>query len=88
VLVRRGEFAEGESLVREALDLIMRTEEPDVQGHVCRDLAQVLHLQGRTGEAREQLGEALRLHELKGNASAAARVRDRLERPVPEGAAP
>jgi class 3 adenylate cyclase/tetratricopeptide (TPR) repeat protein len=88
VLVRRGEFAEGESLVREALDLIMRTEEPDVQGHVCRDLAQVLHLQGRTSEAREQLGEALRLHERKGNASAAARVRDRLERPVPEGAAP
>jgi hypothetical protein len=70
------------------LDLIMRTEEPDVQGHVCRDLAQVLQLAGRSGEAREQLEEALRLHELKGNATAAAKVRGRLERPVPEGAAP
>jgi tetratricopeptide (TPR) repeat protein len=88
VLARRGEFAHGESLVREALDLIMRTEEPDVQGHVCRDLAQVLQLAGRSGEAREQLEEALRLHELKGNATAAAKVRGRLERPVPEGAAP
>jgi ATP/maltotriose-dependent transcriptional regulator MalT len=86
VLARRGDHAEAESMVRHAKDLIMQTEEPDVQGHVCMDLAQVLHLQGRRSEERALLREALALYELKGNRVAAAKARSRLEEPVTQGA--
>jgi ATP/maltotriose-dependent transcriptional regulator MalT len=88
VLARRGDHAGGEALVREALDLIMRTEEPDVQGHVHMDLAQVLFLQGKRAEEREVLQEALRLYERKGNSVAAAKARARLGEPIVEGATP
>jgi ATP/maltotriose-dependent transcriptional regulator MalT len=78
VLARRGQAADGERLVREARDLIMRTEEPDVQGHVIMDLAQVLHLQGRTDEARAEVEQAIALFERKGNEAAAGAARARL----------
>jgi len=86
VLARRGNHAEAESMVRDAKDLIMQTEEPDVQGHVCMDLAQVLHLQGRRSDERALLQEALALYELKGNQVGAAKARSRLEEPVTQGA--
>jgi predicted ATPase/class 3 adenylate cyclase len=76
VLARRGEFAEGERLVREALDVIRTSDEPDSQGEALLDLTEVLALAGRNDEARAPAREALELFELKGNVASTARARD------------
>jgi tetratricopeptide (TPR) repeat protein len=74
VLARRGMLDEGETLLREAVELIMETEEPDVQGHVLMDLAQVLLLAQRPEEAASVAERALSLYLAKGNAVSAARA--------------
>jgi predicted ATPase/class 3 adenylate cyclase len=78
ITARRGDVAEGERLIREALELIGRAEEPDSMGTVYTDLAEVLQRSGDVDGSREALASALALFEGKGDVVSAARVRDGL----------
>jgi class 3 adenylate cyclase/tetratricopeptide (TPR) repeat protein len=80
ILARRGDVETGLGLVREALDLIRRAEEPDSTASVYEDLAEVSLLAGDAGEARAALETALALFQAKGNVVAASRIRERLSK--------
>ncbi|HXF36795.1 MAG TPA: AAA family ATPase [Actinomycetota bacterium] len=75
VLARRGRFVEAERLVREGLAIVGTSDEPDSQAGALMDLAEVLVLAGRPGEAVEAATEARSLFERKGNVVSAARAR-------------
>jgi tetratricopeptide (TPR) repeat protein len=77
-LAQRGEFEEGEAMVRAAANLIQGTDWLNMRAGVEADLAEVLQLAGRDAEAIPHLEEALRLFEAKENQVAAANVRSRL----------
>jgi class 3 adenylate cyclase/tetratricopeptide (TPR) repeat protein len=79
VRVRRGEHADAERLARKAVAIGEGTDILNGQGDANADLAEVLLLSGRTGEAGEALAQALRSYERKGNVVMAARTRDRLD---------
>ena len=70
----RGELEEAERLAREAVELADRTDFLNQQAEARCDLSAILTQRGRDDDARESLGEAARLYELKGNAVAAAAV--------------
>jgi tetratricopeptide (TPR) repeat protein len=78
VLARRGDRQAAERLAREAVAIAETTDDPNGQGDVYADLAEVLELGGRPTEAREALEQALQRYEGKGNVVSAARVRGRL----------
>jgi len=78
VLARRGLLEDGEALIREALEIIGRAEEPDSQAAVCADLAEVLAAAGRRVEARAAFDRAASVFEAKGNIVSAARATERL----------
>jgi class 3 adenylate cyclase/tetratricopeptide (TPR) repeat protein len=78
VLARRGERQEAERLAREAVAIAEKTDDPNGQGDVYADLAEVLELGGKPTEAREALEQALQRYERKGNVVSAAHVRGRL----------
>jgi class 3 adenylate cyclase/tetratricopeptide (TPR) repeat protein len=78
VLARRGDHGEAERLAREA---VARGEQTDVlegQGGAHLDLAEVLALAGRPGDAAEALERALERFERKGSVVSAQRARGRL----------
>jgi class 3 adenylate cyclase/tetratricopeptide (TPR) repeat protein len=75
-LANRGEGEEALALAHEAVDIIRGTDSPVMQGDALMDLAEVLRLAGRPGEAVETLEEALVLQERKGNLVSAARIRE------------
>jgi tetratricopeptide (TPR) repeat protein len=79
VLARRGRLDEAEALIREALELITRAEEPDSKATVLTDLAEALVLAGRPDEARTALEEARSIFQAKGNVVSAAKARARLD---------
>ena len=88
VLARHGLFEEGETLVRDALELIGRAEDPDSHAAVWADLAEVLiAAHGRQDEARAALENAASILEAKGNVVSAAKTRERLS-VVPDEAPP
>jgi hypothetical protein len=74
VAARRGDVAQGERIVREALGLILEAEDPDSQATVLLDLAEVLRIGGRDEEASAAAAEAARLFEAKGDVVAAQRA--------------
>jgi thioredoxin-like negative regulator of GroEL len=78
VLARRGFFEEGETLVRDALELIGRAEDPDSHAAVWADLAEVLMAAGRLEGAQAALKNAASIFEAKGNVVSAATTRERL----------
>jgi predicted ATPase/class 3 adenylate cyclase len=78
ILARDGDVESGVRLVREALGLIGKAEEPDTTGSVHLDLAEVLELAGDADGAAAERRSALSLFEAKGDAVSAARVRGRL----------
>ena len=59
VLARHGEHVEGRALAREASDLCERTDMLDDKGDSYADLAEVLHLGKKPGEAVAALEQAL-----------------------------
>ncbi len=71
----RGEFAEAERLAREAVELFADAESPNFQGDAWLDLAKVLRMAGKPGEAGRAAGEALAFYERKGNRPASASTR-------------
>ena len=72
---RLGRVREGERLAREAVSLIDGTDFLIDRADARMDLAEVLLVEGRSGEAAELLEEALHLHEQKGNLVSAERAR-------------
>ena len=79
VLARRGEFEAAVALAEEAVVLAADTDYLNMQGDARKDLAEVLSLAGRNGEAESRSREALELYERKGNIVSAERVRAMLE---------
>jgi class 3 adenylate cyclase/tetratricopeptide (TPR) repeat protein len=77
VLARRGEHAEAERLAREAVAIGDGTDILDMQGDAYADLAEVLLLSGKPGEAVAALEQALERFERKGNLVMAGRMRER-----------
>jgi len=86
LLARRGNVESGEALAREAVDLALRTDRVDTQTDALMDLAEVLRVGGRGGEAVPIVADALRRYELKEVQPAAARARALLEELAPTGA--
>ena len=78
VASHRGQHAEAESLAREAVALIDRTDALNFQAAALCDLSEVLSGAGRADDALAALSEALERYERKRNLTAAAQVRDRL----------
>jgi class 3 adenylate cyclase/tetratricopeptide (TPR) repeat protein len=75
ILARRNEFAAAEELARGALALAEQTDGLNSQGRALMDLAEVLELAGRAGEAQPVVEQALHLFERKGNAVSARKAR-------------
>jgi hypothetical protein len=67
VLARRGEHAEAERLAREAVTVCEETDMLDEQGDAYADLAEVLLLGAKAGEAAAALEQALARYKRKGN---------------------
>ncbi len=78
VLARRGEHAEAERLVREAVAIGAGTDDLNGQGDAYADLAEVVLLAGKPDEAAAALEQALARYERKGNLVSAQGVRTRL----------
>ena len=80
VLARRGSFAEGELLARDAVGRLEGTDALELHGVMLLDRAEVLLLAGLDAEAAGCATEALELLERKGNEVASARARNALTR--------
>ena len=80
VLARRGDLTAGEALVREAVEIGRRTDDPRSLADCLLDLAEILELAGRAEEAIPPAREALRLYEQKGILPSIARAKARLAR--------
>jgi len=78
LLAHAGRFEAAEALARDALGLIERTDLLTHHGDALLDLADVLGLADRTGEAGGAARDALGLFERKGNLVSARRARVRL----------
>jgi class 3 adenylate cyclase/tetratricopeptide (TPR) repeat protein len=66
-LARRGDAEEAERLAREAVSQVDETDQLDSRAEARVDLAEVLRLSGRGGEAARELDRAITLYREKGN---------------------
>jgi tetratricopeptide (TPR) repeat protein len=80
VHAHRGEYADGERLAREAVEIMEQTDGLNFQGSALCDLAEVLLAAGRDEEAAAALTVALGRYERKRNVPMARQVRERLAR--------
>jgi ATP/maltotriose-dependent transcriptional regulator MalT len=76
----RGEFERAEVLAREAVRYGEQTDMLFMHGLSRLDLAEVLELAGRNGDAAQEVRRALELYERKGDLPMADQARARLER--------
>jgi tetratricopeptide (TPR) repeat protein len=74
----RGEHAEAEALMHEAVAIVGRTDALNFQGYALTDLAEVLRAAGHLREAAAALEEALERYERKQNLAMVAQVRAKL----------
>jgi class 3 adenylate cyclase/tetratricopeptide (TPR) repeat protein len=74
-LARRGRVEEAERLVRSAVSGAERTDFLNWRGDVLLDLAHVLGLAGKPGEARSAVESAVELYARKGNVASEAAAR-------------
>jgi class 3 adenylate cyclase/tetratricopeptide (TPR) repeat protein len=74
IVARAGDAALAEELARSALDMVRKTEAPNLQGDALCELASVLRLNGKAEEARQAIVEAIALYEAKGNVVSTARA--------------
>jgi class 3 adenylate cyclase len=85
LLARRHEFAEAETLAREAVGLAEATDELNDRARVHAALADVLRAKGDAHASAAALAEAESFYERKGNVAALARLRERFGlSPAPE----
>jgi tetratricopeptide (TPR) repeat protein len=75
LVARLGRFSEAEALAREAIRIIEAAQDPDSQGYAYIDLAEVLRMAGRPGEAVQAADESAARFDLKANTESAARAR-------------
>jgi tetratricopeptide (TPR) repeat protein len=73
-LARRGQASRGEEIARNAVRIAAATDYLEMHADALMDLAEVVHLQGRAGEAVQHLQQALELYRRRGNAQSAARA--------------
>ena len=73
IVARAGNSALAEELARTALEMVSRTEAPWLRADALSALASVLHLTGKTDEARRVIGEAITLYTAKGDVVSATR---------------
>lgn len=78
ILARAGDLLQAEEMARSAVDMAHRTEAIVLQGETLLELAAVLHIAGKTEDARKYYGDALAAFEQKGNVTAAETVRAKL----------
>jgi tetratricopeptide (TPR) repeat protein len=78
LVARRGAFEEGEALVREALQILEPTDAILLQFGAYSDLAEVLHLAGRTDDSPSAIESALEMGELKQSSVMAAAAKEAL----------
>ena len=74
LLARRGEHERAQRLARDAVSAVLATDASSQRARVFLDLAAVLTLAGREGEAATWVEQARRTHEEKGNVAGAAQV--------------
>jgi hypothetical protein len=74
-----GVLLQAEELARDAVLLAGKTDMLNRRGRTLLVLAEVLRLQGRDEEAAQQVGDARRVFERKGNVVAASRARALLD---------
>jgi tetratricopeptide (TPR) repeat protein len=67
LLARDEKFDEAETVPREAIEFVNRSDELDTQAHVHLGLVEVYRLAGRNEEAVAALDDAIALFERKGN---------------------
>jgi class 3 adenylate cyclase len=79
-LARRGEADEAERLARHAVYLVGKTDQLDSRAEAHVDLAEVLRLAGRAGEATLELERAVVLYQEKGNEIGERNARRQLAR--------
>jgi hypothetical protein len=79
VLASRRLLKEAEALAGEAVALAARTDFLNFNGDALVDLAGVLRIAGRSGDAIPVVEEAIALYERKGNVVSAAKARALLE---------
>jgi len=75
----RGDHSKAQTLAREAVTMVEKTDRLSWQGDALCDLAEVLAAAGRTDEAAVALEQALERYERKKNLAMVAQVRPRLE---------
>jgi ATP/maltotriose-dependent transcriptional regulator MalT len=78
VAAQRGEYDVAERLARKGVSLASKTDFMTMQAAAWGDLAEVLRLVGRDGDARAAFRQTAELYDAKGNSVAARRVRERL----------
>jgi DNA-binding SARP family transcriptional activator len=78
LFAQKGEVAMAERLARESVALAGASDFYLAHADALMDLAEVLTLRERRGEAARSVSEAIALYEQKGNGLAAARARERL----------
>jgi class 3 adenylate cyclase/tetratricopeptide (TPR) repeat protein len=83
LLARRGTFDSALALAREAVDLLEPTDALNHRAKSLLDLAEVLQLRDRPGDARGAVEEALALFERKGNVAGASRAKERFAELAP-----
>jgi len=79
LLAQRGESAEAETLAREAVELVARTDFLRSHGDALLDLGEVMVLAGEPQQAEEAFRAGLELYEQKGDTVMAGRARQRLD---------
>jgi DNA-binding SARP family transcriptional activator len=72
---REGAFADAEELAREAVEIAASTDKLNHRAKTLLDLAEVLRLADRDGDAHDLVRDSVRLYELKGNTAAAHAAR-------------
>jgi tetratricopeptide (TPR) repeat protein len=79
ILARNGSADDALAMAESEREIAATISSPGYQADALTDTADVLVAIGRNDEAAPHLSEALRLLELKGDATSAARIRSRLE---------
>ncbi len=74
IVARAGDLAEAESLARSAVELSQKSDAPQMQADALSELATVLMLAGRIGEARQGIDAAIAIYQAKGDVVSAARA--------------